>query len=268
MTRLLGCFWIATAVLAVGACHHHRSNPAARGPAVLTPAVRTPAAIVTRYYLSGRVTDQAGSPISRVRVQVAYRKAGGESSPPSTCPSIATFCWLETMTNDRGDYSAEFEPGRWPTPSLWGGGIGYVYSFDEGHENNIQWVPTGTTKGVQNLRLRSVRTISAGASIAISVEPDSSVCSDLEGWWVSNSRCEVVRIVAAAGTLVVEARAADAGGVAPSIFWATSGNYAGLPTRQGPGVVSIPASGGTYFVFVGLPDGTPSQRVDVLTSLR
>jgi hypothetical protein len=214
------------------------------------------------------VTDQAGSPISGVGVEVDYPRAGGESSPPSHCPSVASFCWLTTLTNDRGDYAVEFEPGPWPGSSLWGGGIGYIYSFHEGYETNIQWVPTGTTTAVQNLRLRPVRRISAGGSIVISVEPDSSLCSDLEDWWVSNSRCEIVRIEATAGTLVVEARAAEAGGVVPLVFWATTGNYGGLITRPVPGTVSIPVRGGTYQIFVGIPDGMASQRFEVMTSLR
>jgi hypothetical protein len=273
MTRLLGCFCIATAVLAFGACDGDRTSPPARSPAAPTPAVPTPPApppapIQTRYYLSGRVTDQADSPLSGVGVELDYPKAGGESSPPSHCPSFGTFCWLTTLTNDRGDYAVEFEPSAWSSSSVYGGGIGYVYSFHEGYETDIQWVPTGSTTGVQNLRLRPVRRLNAGASTVVSVEPDSSLCSDLEDLWVLNSRCEVVRVEATAGTLVVEARAAEAGGVMPLVFWATSGNYAGLITRPGPGTVSIPVRGGTYQIFVGIPDGIPSQRFDVLTSLR
>jgi hypothetical protein len=270
MTRILGFLCIATAALAVGACDDDppTRHPSAPTPAVPTPPAPPPAPVQTRYYLSGRVTDEAGSPLSGVGVEVDYPKAGGESSPPSQCPSFASFCWLTTRTNNEGGYAVEFEPGPWPRSSLWGGGIGYLYTFHDGYETNIQWVPTGTSNGVQNLRLRPVRRINAGASIVISVEPDSSLCSDLEDWWVSNSRCEVVRIEATAGTLVVEARAAEAGGVVPSAYWATSGNYAGFPTRPGPSTVSIPARGGTYAIFVGIPDGKTSQRLEVVTSLR
>ena len=42
-----------------------------------------------------------------------------------------------------------------------------------------------------------------------------------------DSRCEIVVIESGAGMLNVEARPA-AGGPAPSIFWYTTGNYAGL----------------------------------------
>lgn len=235
-------------------------SPPPPSPSSPTPP---PPGTFARYHLSGRVTDQAGSPISGALVEVDYGKGGGESSPPSHCSSFASFCWLMTSTNERGDYAVEFEPGPWSR-----GGIGYAFSRHDGYETNIQWLPTGSANAVQSFRLRPVRRISAGRSTVVSVEPDSSLCSDLEDLWgVLDHRCEVVRIDATAGTLVVEARAA-AGGVVPLVFWATTGNYAGVITRPGPGTVSIPVQGGTYQIFVGIPDGAASQRFDVLTLLR
>jgi hypothetical protein len=236
-------------------------SPPPPSPSSPTPS---PPGTFARYHLSGRVTDQAGSPISGAFIEVDYGKGGRESSPPSHCSTNASFCVLVTRTNDRGDYAVDFEPGPWS-----GGGIGYAYSRHDGYETNIQWLPTGSTSAVQSFRLRPVRRISAGASTVVSVEPDSSLCSDLEDLWgVLDHRCEVVRIEATAGTLVVEARAAEGGGVVPMVFWATTGNYAGLITRPGPGTVSIPVQGGTYQIFVGIPDGTASQRFDVSTLLR
>lgn len=223
-----------------------------------SPAPPPPGA-VARYHLSGRVTDHAGSPVSGATVELDYAGPGGDSNPPSFCP-FTSFCWLTTSTNDRGDYAVEFEAGPWP-----GRGIGYVYSLHANYETNIQWVPTGSTTAVQNLRLRPIRRISAGVSTVVSVEPDSSLCSDLEDLWVLNSRCEAVQIEAPAGTLVVEARAVEAGAAVPLVFWATSGNYASPPTRPGPGTVSIPAGGGAYKIFVGIPDKAASQRFEVLT---
>ena len=70
-----------------------------------------------------------------------------------------------------------------------------------------------------------------------------------------------------AGTLVVDVRGAG-GSIAPLLAGATSGNYAGQITRPGPSTVSIPVSGGTYRIFIGVPEGTPAQRVDVTTSVR
>ncbi|HEX7780464.1 MAG TPA: hypothetical protein VF424_14550, partial [Vicinamibacterales bacterium] len=242
-------------------------TPSGTPPPAPTPP---PLGTVARYHLAGRVTDQAGSPVSGAGVEVAYFRAGGDSSPPSTCPSFlpGLFCWLATRTNEEGGYAVEFEPGPWPGSSLSGRGFGRIHSWHDGYEFNIQWVPTDSATAVQDFRLRPVRRISAGASIVLSVEPDSSLCSDLEDWWVLDHRCEVVQIEATAGTLVIEARAAETGGVVPYVFWATTGNYAGFPTRPGPGTVSIPVRGGTYRIFVGIPEGTASQRFDVLTSLR
>lgn len=220
----------------------------------------------TRYQLSGRVTDEVGSAIAGAIVEVDYNRGGGSSSsPPSLCPAFAALCWLATQTNGSGEYKVELEAGHHPH---YPGAIGYVYALHEGHEPNIQMVPAGTPEIIQDLRMRSVRALTAGESIAISVEPDSSRCSDLEDLWVLSSRCEVVQITTdTAGTLLVEARAAD-GGSAPTMFWATTGEYAGVPQQTGPGVVSIPVRGGTYRVFVGTPAGLASRRFDVVTSLR
>jgi hypothetical protein len=262
MTRFLAFLWIATAALGFGACDGGRP---ARNPAAPTPP---PAPVVPRHYLSGGVTDQVGSPISGTRVVVEYFKAGGESSPPSYCLFTA-FCWLVTGTNGEGAYALEFEPRPWPPDPLKDvRGIGYVYSSHAGFEANFQWVPTNSTTAVQNFRLRPIRLIRAGASTVITVEPDSSLCLDLEDLWAVNHRCEVVHIEAPAGTLVVEARAPETGGVVPFVVWATTGNYKGVPTRPEPGTVSIPVGGGSYRIFVGIPDGMASQRFDVLTSLR
>ena len=82
-----------------------------------------------------------------------------------------------------------------------------------------------------------------------------------------NSRCEIVVIDSGPGTLNVEARAVS-GGLVPSIFWYTTGNYAGFITRPGPGLVSIPVRGGTYRIMVAVADGSPATQFNVTTSLR
>jgi hypothetical protein len=58
------------------------------------------------------------------------------------------------------------------------------------------------------------------------------------------------------------------GSVVAEMSWYTTGNYAGFITRPGPGLLSIPVRGGTYRIFVGLPDGAPPQQFTVTTSLR
>jgi hypothetical protein len=214
--------------------------------------------------MSGRVLDQNGAPVAGALVEVDYASAGGVSNPPSNCPISPSFCWLATRTNDRGEYSVEFAPRTW---SEHGWGFGYVYSFREGYEVDVQWVPTGSSPVVRDLRPRPTHSIPAGESTVVSVDATSSLCTDLEDLWAMENRCEIVVIESGAGMLNVEARPA-AGGPAPSIFWYTTGNYAGFITRPAPGAVAIPVQGGTYRVLVGVPEGAPSQQFNVTTTLR
>jgi hypothetical protein len=234
-------------------------RPTPTSPTLPTPP--TPPANSGRLQMSGRVLDQNGTPLPGALVEVDYSSAGGVSSPPSHCPVIAQFCWLATRTNDLGEYSVEFEPRPWP-----GRGLGFVSSFTEGYEVDVQWVPTGSSPAVRDLRPRPTRSIPAGESIVVSVDATSSLCTDLEDLWVMESRCEMVVIESGAGTLNVEAR--PAAGPAPSIFWYTTGNYAGFITRPAPGAVAIPVRGGTYRVLVAVPEGAPSQQFNVTTTLR
>jgi hypothetical protein len=101
----------------------------------------------------------------------------------------------------------------------------------------------------------------------VSVEPASSLCTDLEDLWRMDSRCAILVIESGPGMLTVEARSAT-GEPGPSLFWYTSGNYAGLITRPAPGTVAMPVRGGTYRILVAIPDGAPAQRFTVTTALR
>jgi hypothetical protein len=143
--------------------------------------------------------------------------------------------------------------------------LGFVYSFHEGYEVDVQWVPT-ESPAVRDMRLRPTRSIPAGESIVVSVDGTSSLCTDLEDLWVLDSRCEIVVIESGAGMLNVEARPTAGGHV--SVFWYTTGHYAGVTTRPAPGVIAIPARGGTYRVLVAIPEGAPSQQFNVTTTLR
>src|SRR5687767_5095588 len=227
-----------------------------------TPGPPPSSPIVT--HLTGRVTDEAGSPLAGVLVEVDYSGGGGSSSPPSNCPSIATFCWLVTRTNGGGFYEAEFQL----SPKPLGVGVhGYIYTVDESYETSVQPLMFGSNV-VQNLRLRRPRQIDVGESMTVTVEPDSSLCSDLEDLFAFGYRCEYVRVAARSpGTLRIEMRA-DAGGGVPTVFWTTTGNYAGIIVRSSdPSVVSIPIRGGVYGIMAGIPVGVPAQQVTVHTSM-
>jgi hypothetical protein len=164
-------------------------------------------------------------------------------------------------TNELGEYAVEF------SPRMSQGRFGYVYSFRDGYEVDVQWVPVDQSPAVKDLKLHPTRALTPGESTVVTVGPTSSLCTDLEDNWILTSRCEIVVIEAGAGTLTVEARSSD-GTVVPTMYWYTTGNYSGLITRPAPGAVSIPARGGTYRVMVGLPDGSPSEQFIVTTSLR
>ena len=200
--------------------------------------------------------------MARASVVVTYASAGGVSNPPSHCPLSGQFCWLATRTDDAGEYSVEFEAVPWS-----GRGLGYIDAFRDGYEADVQWLPTGSSPAVRDMRLRSTRSISAGESVVISVDGTSSLCWDREDNWALGHRCEIVVIQSGVGLLYVEARP-SAGEPAPLILWYTTGNYTGLITRPAPGTVAIPVGGGTYRILVGTPEGAPTQRFIVTTSLR
>ena len=217
--------------------------------------------------MSGRVLNETGLPVPGAWVTVNYATTEGSSSnPPFYCPFNPQSCWLSTRTTDEGAYQVEFEPVPAPSRTALAGSLGIVYA-ERGFDLDVQWVPVGPSPTVRDLRLRSTPRILAGASLEVTVEPISSLCTDLEDNFALQYRCEQVMIESGPGTLIVEARAAS-GGPTPTLFWYTTGNYAGGVTRLGPGLVSISARGGTYIVMVGLPEGTPSQRFTVTTSLR
>ena len=259
----VACILLASLASACSPSDESSSQPNPTSPTLPTPPA--PPASSGRLQMSGRVLDQNGTPLPGVLVEVDYAPAGGVSNPPSHCP-LASFCWLATRTNDLGEYSVEFDARTWPERG-WPRELGFVYSFHEGFEVDVQWVPNGASPAVRDLRLRPTRSIPAGESIVVSVDATSSLCTDLEDLWVMTSRCELVVIESGTGILNVEARPA-AGGPAPSIFWYTTGNYAGFITRPAPGAVAIPVRGGTYRVLVAVPEGAPSQQFNVTTTLR
>ena len=198
------------------------------------------------------MTDEGGSPLPGVGVEVDYM--GG---------------WRLTHTDGAGLYEFRFEPGIGIGRFAGFSAPGLVYTILDGFDSNVQLLPIGPSEIVQNLRLRRVRRIDVGQSITVTVEPDSSLCSDLEGLFAYGYRCELVEVTAnMAGTLFIDIRPEAAGATSPTVFWLTTGNYAGLITRPTPSTASIPIRGGVYTILAGIPVGSPSQRLTVFTSMK
>lgn len=260
--RPTGTWWpVAVLIVALVSACNGPSTPTPTPP----PPPGGPSPTLVRYQVSGIVTDETGSPIAGASVSVDYSRGGEFSSPSSFCPH---FCWLSTVTNDGGYYEVVFEPGLGPV--FGANGAGLIHTWRDGYWTNIQLLPRGAPDIVRNLPLRRVRTLSAGQSTTVSIEPESSLCSDLEDWFILTSRCENVEIlVDKAGTLTVDARAMEAGGGVPVVFFATSGEYTRGQERQ-PGTVSVGVrAGNRYRIFVGIPSGiVAAQRYEVSTSLR
>jgi hypothetical protein len=217
------------------------------------------------YHLSGRVTDETGTRLAGVRVEVHYipdRPGGGPSTPLSSCSWDG--CRLNTLTDADGSFEVELNAA--PDSRL-PGAFGYIYTALAGYQGDVQILPAGVTPITKNLRMSPVRRIEAGQSTTVSLLADSPLCwpndEDLFDW---TRRCEIVHVTArTAGTLVIEARTA-AGGV-PSIYFDASGFYEGPPVSTVPGTVLVPVPAGTTTVFIAVPSGTVA-KVDVFTSLR
>jgi hypothetical protein len=262
------CLMRITVFLALTAgCGSTPTSPAPTPVPSPTPSPSpAPAPTIARYHVTGRVTQENGSPLSGAGVEVQYREGGGGfSDPPAHCHSLG--CWLLARTDPAGQYDVTFEPG--PGSVFLAQGAGVMSGWMEGFAPNIQLLPRGPAEIVQNLRLRPVRRIDVGQSIELTVEPDSSLCSDLEDLFALTYRCEFVNVVAPIpGTLLVEIRAAP-GGVTPTVFWTTSGNYVGPITRN-PDISTAPIQirGGTYGILAGIPAGSAPQRLTAHTSMK
>jgi hypothetical protein len=132
----------ACVLLALLASACSPSDEASPLPTPTSPTLPTPPTSPTppdeRLQLSGRVLDQNSTPVPGVLVTANY----GGNSPSSPCHVADQPCWLARRTNDLGEYLLEFDARTWP-----GRGSGFVYTFREGYEVDVQWVPTGPPRG-------------------------------------------------------------------------------------------------------------------------
>lgn len=187
--------------------------------------------------MSGVVTDEGGGPFWGATVGLSLNPGGPAS--------------LRTRTDGNGYYQFDFQTP--PLPSA-------IFATDDDQSLNIQLLDwAGGTAVVKNLRLRPARTINAGQSIVISIEPDSSLCS--WEWGASGTAvCEWINVLYdTPGTLTVEARPLDTGGPDP------------LVGADNPGVSSTGSfrvdGGSRVGINVAIPRGILPQRYEVTTSL-
>jgi hypothetical protein len=251
---------LVAVLMLVAACDSYQP------PAAPSPSDSPSPVIPGRYEVSGIVLEEGGGPMADTRVNVQYPRGGSFSSPASICSDFGG-CGISINTDAAGSYQFVFEPGN---QRFYGTDVaGVLSSWREGYESNVQLLPRGSTRTVVNLRLRRTKRITAGDSFTVLVEPDSSMCTDTEDWFVWTHRCgSAVITPQSTGTLVVDARDGTGGGPLPFIFFATSGNYTTLQT-PGTGVASVGVRAGErYYVFVGAPVGVPAQRYEVTTSVR
>jgi len=142
-----------------------------------------------------------------------------------------------------------------------------VYVQEGGYATDAQWVPTSSGTVTQNLRLVQRPSIAVGQATSVSIGPDSALCLDDAGR-LQDHRCAELEIVAdAPGRLTVEITPAAGGGGAPLLAW-EGGDYSGAQSHPDDRTWSIPIRGGTYWILVGIPDGSPSGAFDVVTSIR
>lgn len=255
--RRAGCVLVAPLLSACSPSDEASPRPIPTSPTV--PTQPGPPAAHGRYQMSGRVLDENGTPVPGVTIAVDYPSSGGASTPRSHCPISPRFCWLNTKTNDRGEYSVEFDPR-----SDGQIGFGFVYtSGTDGYQGDIQWVPTTDSPAVRDLRIRPMRPIRAGESLTVSVDATNSLCTDLDILFEWQTRCAMIAVESGAGILHVEGRSVS-GGPAPSVFWASAGFWA-WPV---PGELGRRVRAGTYYIFVGIPEGAPAQEFNVITTLR
>ena len=215
--------------------------------------------------VDGIVTDAAGAaPIAGATVMLQHSL--GE---------------LTTRTDENGAYAFSFYRGQPYRPRFVntpGDILGLLIvrtgahwgDISGGHWTSVQILPWGIMDLVQNVRLRPVRTLQAGQSLGLSVEPDSSVVWDQEWDPWTFPRLDTVWeeffvSVPADGILTVDVRP-EAGGIAGILEC----RYVGCPAWRVERTVSIPveARWSPLYFSVQIPRASAPQRYEIQTSLR
>jgi hypothetical protein len=239
MTRFLGLFCIATAVLACGACGDYRS-PLAPAPPPPRPPVPT---------LSGFVRDDNGSPVANHEVALEEFFTGNKQATTST--NVDGYYEMVLGSVTASGYGGSF---------IHVGGGEYQHHYVEALVNIVQ-----------NLSLRRIRTVEAGRSIVISIDRDSSLAVDGGDWWVRDEVWERLQIrVTEAGAVIVDARP-EVGGIVPSLMVIVRCDDDNCFTDwvRDSGIVSLWVKANSRVeIRVAIPIGSAPQRFEVATSLQ
>lgn len=218
------------------------------------------------YSVSGIVTDaDHGRPIANANVALGFREDRLIALTAADGSYTFSFSTTQPYANNLPNVLGLLVV--WP-PEGQGSGSAYQWM--------VQEVPRGPSQIVQNVRLRPVRLITAGESMRLSIEPDSSLRFDWEyaPWEVASYGRSAVRFdrkwewfsVSSArdGVLTVDVRQEN-GGSGP-FLWCDLVGCAG-PNNQGP--VSIPVRESWQPTFrIEIPPGLAPQHYVITTSLK
>jgi hypothetical protein len=231
-------------------------SPSLPLPVLTEEPARPPTGI--SYNLSGIVTDDAGSAVANAQLTLFYADS---------------FATVTASTDARGHYSIAFGTAytsfeRNPRTV---GAISYTGGGE--YESYVQAVPWGTADVVKDLHLRRVRTVNAGESLVISIDPDSSVAYDGEDWQRTDWVWEKFHVrVADAGTLTVAPRPTSGGAVPVIAVFCVhvADNCQGMGVaNQPPGTAARRFDANSlYEIRLAVPAAMAPQRYEVITSLQ
>jgi hypothetical protein len=195
------------------------------------------------YRVSGVITFDDGRPAANASVGLAFDPGANAAH--------------RTITGSDGTY--EFRLSQLNSPPS----VISVYVHEEGYTiRPLDWAGQNTI--VKDLHLRRPPpALRAGDSITIAIEPDSPLCN----WEFGSSMttlCEWFSVASATvGTLTVDARPIDAGGILPLLGWDNRGVGATLSLQ-----VQSNTIGGRYGLNLAIPVAAAPQRYVVSTSLQ
>jgi hypothetical protein len=191
------------------------------------------------YRVSGVITFDDGRPAANASVRLAFDPGANAAH--------------RTVTGSDGTY--EFRLSQLNSPPS----VISAFAQEEGYTiRPLDWAGQNTI--VKDLRLRRRPALRPGDSITIAIEPDSPLCN----WEFGSSMttlCESFTVTSAtAGTVTVDARPLDAGGILPLLGGDNLGVGATLSLQI--------RSDSRYWFNLAIPVAAAPQRYVVSTSLQ